>query len=140
MKRDQMPKNKLIRTYMTPKSKGKFEDAINFYKGKGFKWPPWHPVKSPEYKKGDIVWVSYLYIRTGLALPEKGVSFKKLPIPTPKKVFPRNMMVSNDQKFWVKRMIYGKIKADSPYINVMNASTISGKVEKLFAFKYAKEI
>ncbi len=54
--------------------------------------------------------------------------------------FPRKMMVSNDQQFWVERMIHGKIKADSPYINVMNASTVSGKVEKLFAFKYTKEI
>jgi len=52
----------------------------------------------------------------------------------PRRKFPREMMVSDDKKIWIRRIVYGKIKTNKPFIvHWIYSETYEG-------FKYAKEL
>lgn len=57
----------------------------------------------------------------------------------PRRKFPREMMVSNNNINWVIRMVYGKVKSENPYVAKLEMGMHDAKL--LFgAWKFAKEI
>jgi hypothetical protein len=80
----------------------------------------------------------YYYVHNGVVTFQKTKPKGKIRINPWKRSyrkFPRLMMVSDDQKFWTKRMVYGKLQDhDYPFI-------ISEQSEYMFeGWRYAKEI
>ena len=60
---------------------------------------------------------------------------------TPRRKFPREMMVSDDGIKWQKRLVAGTINSSSKYVSYINEEFQEGQVFKfLLAWKYAKEI
>ena len=64
-----------------------------------------------------------------------GLQIIKLPV-TPRRKFPREMMVSIDKVNWYKKYIYGKVKHNYPYIGEYS----TGSLTMVSSWKYAKEI
>ena len=75
-----------------------------------------------------------------LLQPDEHIKIIKLPS-TPRRKFPREMMVSDDGIKWQKRLVAGTINSSSKYVSYINEEFQEGQVFKfLLAWKYAKEI
>lgn len=131
-------KENTLNTYIRFNTTKQKKKAIKFYQQLGYKDSQWMSVY-PDYKgeevgsaaitgNGDII----VYKTWTLDGKTKIDPFYK-----PRRKFPREMMVSNDNKNWEARMVYGRIKANNyPYITQDNGV----RWTKYRGWEFAKEI
>ena len=116
-------------TYILIKNKAQKERAIKFYSDLGFIL-----IKGDLYTKSGTIYTGkegiYADINWRPANKRKINPFYK-----PRRKFPREMLVSDDNAEWTKRLTFGKVK-EFNYVTLNHSSTS----EALKSWKYAKEI
>lgn len=106
---------------------------ITFYESFGF--------KNDENLKGNSTGYYYVVNSSQIKCIAVNLNYKliKLPsIPRKKKLtFPREMMVSNEEIHWFKRLVVGKVEHETPYITLASSEFSFGM---FIPWKFAKEI
>lgn len=127
-------------TYIKFKSKEKRDKIIKFYLDSGFSIGSF--LRDPNFPnkiKNGIIYANALgYIHWRAEWNENYLfNFKEIKLPySPRRKFPRAMLVSDDKKTWAERLIFGKIKNSTG--GYLSRSPFQGNW--FIGWKYAKEI
>ena len=123
-------------TYILVKNEKQKEKAIEFYESLGFV-----PIKTDLYQKSGSVGTEKEGIYVDYSWNPEGR--KKInPFYKPRRKFPREMMVSDDEINWEKRIIAGKVKSEIPYVGMVTEIQIQSAQGITYrrCWKYAKEL
>lgn len=137
-------KEALKKTCIQIKNVSQSNRILKFYQSFGYFMDTKQNWKCPKSMVGGFIGPSTLYKNNIVHVywPDSisGLEVIKLPSKTRRK-FPREMMVSDDEIKWEKRLVAGTINSSSKYVSYINEEFQEGQVFKfLLAWKYAKEI
>ena len=132
-------KEKLEGTCVLIKSVSQSNRILKFYQSFGYFERTKQNWECPKSMVGRFIGPSRFYSDDIVHVywPDSGSKLEiiKLPV-TPRRKFPREMMVSIDNVNWYKKLVFGKVKNHYAYI----AEYSTGSSMGVSSWKYAKEI
>ena len=137
-------KEKLEGTCVLIKSVSQSNRILKFYQSFGYFERTKQNWECPKSMVGTFIGPSTIYsndiVHLYCPLSIHGLRVIELPV-TPRRKFPREMMVSLDGIDWRKRTVVVKTKTFYPYIAIADVNKIDDKKAiSLLSWRYAKEI
>ena len=137
-------KENLLDTCIKITSVSQSNKILQFYQSFGFFLKTKKSWKCPKERVGDLIGPSPMYPKENgvvhIYYSSAGVEIIELPS-KPRREFPREMMVSHNNKDWYKRTVVAKVKTNTPYIAIALPYSIKDTCDIDYTgWKFAKEI